>query len=121
MRSAPISASSDGGSRLPRLIFVEHDGARIVWEARNGDTVMRAARAAGVAGIAGECGGCMNCLTCHCYVSEDAARHIPPPAQAELDMMDSIALVRSDSRLACQIVVTQELDGARFDLPEWQG
>lgn len=106
---------------MPELIFVEHDGAEVRAEARVGDTVMRAARAAGVTGIIGECGGCMNCLTCHCYVPADVARCIPPPAPGEAAMLEGVALARENSRLSCQIVVTEALDGARFWLPEWQG
>lgn len=63
----------------------------------------------------------MNCLTCHCYVPPDVARRIPPPSAGEAAMLEGVALAREDSRLSCQIVVSEELDGARFELPEWQG
>ena len=106
---------------MPRLIFVGHDGAEVIAEARVGDTVMRAALAAGVTGILGECGGFMNCLTCHCFVSAEVAQLVPPPTDREAAMLDGLALARENSRLSCQIVVTEALDGARFGLPGWQG
>ncbi|WP_079640156.1 2Fe-2S iron-sulfur cluster-binding protein [Sphingopyxis flava] len=106
---------------MPELIFVEHDGTERRVQARVGDTVMRTAVAAGVAGIIGECGGCMNCLTCHCYIPAEVAERIPPASEDEAAMLDVVALAQANSRLCCQIVVTEALDGARFEIPEWQG
>lgn len=106
---------------MPTLIFVEPDGSETTITARSGDTVMRAARAGGVDGIVGECGGCMNCLTCHVFVPEAVAAVIPGPEAVECAMIDALALGEENSRLSCQIVVTDALDGARFGLPEWQG
>lgn len=106
---------------MPTLTFVEDDGTEVIAQARLGESVMRAARAAGVSGIVGECGGCMNCLTCHCYVPPDLAASIPPPSDGEAAMLDGVALAREGSRLSCQIVVTEQLDGAHFALPPWQG
>ncbi|MDO7833463.1 2Fe-2S iron-sulfur cluster-binding protein [Sphingobium sp. HBC34] len=106
---------------MPRLVFVEHDGTVLEVDAREGESVMRAAQAAGVAGILGECGGCMSCLTCHCYVAPADMDKMPPPQAMERELLSAIVDVRENSRLSCQIVATADLEGARFDLPEWQG
>lgn len=106
---------------MPTLIFIEPDGVACTVSARVGETVMRAARAAGVTGIIGECGGSMNCLTCHCYVSSADWDRIAPAAAVEREMLDCVMEVRENSRLACQIVVTADLDGATFIVPAWQG
>lgn len=106
---------------VPRLIFVEHDGTVLEIEARVGETVMRAARAAGVPGILGECGGSMSCLTCHCYVSYADVGRIPPPEAGESELLSCIVDARESSRLSCQILVTNDLEGATFSLPAWQG
>lgn len=106
---------------MPKLIFVEHDGTIVETEAPVGETVMRAARAAGVAGIVGECGGGMSCLTCHCYVARAAIDRIAPAGPVERELLGCVVTAQENSRLACQIVVSAALDGARFDLPAWQG
>ncbi|MBB4614276.1 2Fe-2S iron-sulfur cluster-binding family protein [Novosphingobium taihuense] len=106
---------------MPDLIFVENEGVEVRVRARVGDTVMRAARVAGVTGIVGDCGGCMSCLTCHCYLPEETAQRVPPPTGDEVALLEDLALRKAGSRLSCQIVVTEALDGATFLVPAWQG
>lgn len=106
---------------MPKLHFVGDDGTRREVEARNGETVMLAARAADVPGIIGECGGSMNCLTCHCYVAPADVARVGPPSKAERELLDELIEARKDSRLSCQIVVSADLDGVTFRVPQWQG
>ncbi|MGJ0239661.1 2Fe-2S iron-sulfur cluster-binding protein [Novosphingobium fluoreni] len=106
---------------MPRLTFVEFDGQTREVDARLGETVMRSARNAGVEGIIAECGGSMTCLTCHCYVTLPESGSLPEPSANEQEMLDCVLEARENSRLSCQVVVTPELDGARFDIPQWQG
>lgn len=102
------------------VTFIDPNGVATQVEVRRGDSVMRAARAAGISAILGECGGFMNCLTCHCYVSAGDGGHIPPPSSAEAELLDCLAERRPDSRLSCQIVGADGLEGAVFTLPAWQ-
>jgi 2Fe-2S ferredoxin len=97
---------------MPRLTFVELDGTQRVVDATVGESAMQAATRAGVEGVIGECGGSCICATCHCYVDEAWTRRVGAATDAEADTLEFEAhSVRPESRLACQIKVTGELDG----------
>ena len=82
---------------------------------------MQAATANGVDGILGECGGSCACATCHCYVDEQLAALLTPPAEGELGMLENVAAQRRpNSRLACQIKASAAIDGLSLTLPETQ-
>ena len=82
---------------------------------------MRAALNEGLEGMVGECGGGLACATCHCYVEEDWADRLPAPAQTELDMLECTASERRpSSRLSCQIIASDALDGLVVHLPAAQ-
>jgi 2Fe-2S ferredoxin len=82
---------------------------------------MQAAVAANVDGIEADCGGLMTCGTCHVYVREPWASRLRPPDPDELAMLDFTASPRRpNSRLACQIDLTDALDGLTVDLPAEQ-
>jgi len=82
---------------------------------------MRAALNEGLDGMVGECGGGLACATCHCYVEEDWADRLPAPAQTELDMLECTASERRpSSRLSCQIIASDALDGLVVHLPAAQ-
>jgi 2Fe-2S ferredoxin len=114
-------AVAAGQVNMTVIVFVEAGGAWTEVEARCGDSVMRAAKLNGVAGIVGECGGSMTCLTCHCYVEPDRVGELPPPSDDESALLDCLLERRENSRLSCQILVTDQMAGMRFDLPAWQG
>lgn len=104
-----------------KVIYVAADGTRTGIDAKEGESVMRAAVANDVDGIIGECGGAMMCATCHCYVDEAWADHVGERADGEDDMLEGAASeVTSASRLSCQIRLTPELDGLVVYLPEDQ-
>lgn len=82
---------------------------------------MEAAVAANVAGIEADCGGLMTCGTCHVYVRQPWASQLPPPASDESAMLDFTSEPRRpNSRLSCQIVLTEAMDGLTVDLPDSQ-
>jgi 2Fe-2S ferredoxin len=82
---------------------------------------MQAAVAANVAGIEADCGGLMTCGTCHVYVREPHASQLPAPTDDEQGMLDFTASPRRpNSRLSCQIELTDALDGLTVDLPPTQ-
>lgn len=82
---------------------------------------MQAAMDANVAGIEADCGGLLTCATCHVYVREPHASRLPPPSADELSMLEFTASARqANSRLSCQIDLTDALDGLTVDLPPSQ-
>ncbi len=89
--------------------------------AKPGQSLMRAAVAANLDGIAADCGGTLTCATCHVMVREPWASQLPPMTDDEDGMLDFAARARqSNSRLSCQITLTEAMDGMQVDLPASQ-
>ena len=105
---------------MPKITFIEANGTEYVTEAENGATVMETAIMNGVPGIVAECGGACTCATCHAYVDEAFVDIVGPPSMMEEDMLDFAYDVRPNSRLSCQIRVSDELDGLIVQVPERQ-
>jgi 2Fe-2S ferredoxin len=107
---------------MARVTYVDHAGAAVEVEIAVGENVMRGALYNGIEGITGECGGGLSCATCHCYVDDawtEAAGG--PSSEAEAELLESAAAeVRPTSRLSCQLVVTEALDGLVVHMPEHQ-
>ena len=106
---------------MPKITFIEHDGAVHDVEAENGSTVMETAMKGGVTSIVAECGGSCTCSTCHVYVDEAWAERLPKPTAEEEDQLDFAFDLKPNSRLSCQITVTDELDGLVLRTPSYQG
>ncbi len=86
-----------------------------------GNSLMEMAVAGGVDGIAADCGGLLTCATCHVFVSEPFAAQLPPPDAEENAMLEFTAAARrANSRLSCQIELTEALDGLTVELPATQ-
>ena len=102
---------------MARITFIQNDGIERVVEAEPGMTVMEAAVKNSIPGIAAECGGACACATCHVYVDE-AWRE--KTGQPEEDMLDFAFDIRPESRLSCQIKVTEDLDGLVVRIPDKQ-
>lgn len=101
--------------------FTDADGATTSVTARTGQSLMLAALAANVDGIQADCGGLLTCATCHVMVSEVQAALLEPITPDEAAMLDATAVPRtSASRLSCQIVLTDAMDGLRVVLPSSQ-
>jgi 2Fe-2S ferredoxin len=108
-------------STVPKVIFVHNDGSQRVIDAGLGDTVMATAVRNGVPGIVGECGGNRSCATCHVYVDADFMPLVGPPGDLEDDMLDlGVSDRRDNSRLSCQIVLDERLEGISVTTPENQ-
>lgn len=89
--------------------------------AKPGKSLMQAAQAGGVDGIAADCGGSLTCATCHVLVREPWASQLPPPGADEVAMLEFTAVLRQpNSRLSCQIQLTEAMDGLTVDLPASQ-
>ncbi len=105
---------------MARITYILHDGTKHLVEAEPGMTVMEAAVKNSIPGIAAECGGACACATCHVYVDEAWREATGSPAQMEEDMLDFAFDIRNESRLSCQIKVTDALDGLVVHIPEKQ-
>ena len=105
---------------MPKITFVPYRQEEITVEAEIGSTVMETAVRNGVPGIEAECGGACACATCHVYVAEGWYEKVGAPQPMEEDMLDFAWEVRPNSRLSCQIKVTEDLDGLVVDVPERQ-
>ena len=90
-------------------------------ECKTGQSLMQAATEANVHGIEAECGGLLTCSTCHVFVREPHASMLPAPSADELSMLEFTAEPRRpNSRLSCQIDLSDALDGLTVDLPATQ-
>jgi ferredoxin, 2Fe-2S len=106
--------------RMAKLTFIQKDGTRQEVEGQNGMTVMEAAVKNMVPGIDADCGGACACATCHVYVEPDWVERVGPRNEMEEDMLDFAFDVRDNSRLSCQIKITDALDGLTVKVPEKQ-
>jgi 2Fe-2S ferredoxin len=105
---------------MPRVTFISHDGYEHDVHVTAGTSLMHAAVDNGVSGIVADCGGACSCATCHCYVDESWLEKLPAAHEAELQMLDFVMDFQPNSRLSCQVVVTDELDGIVVRLPARQ-
>ena len=96
---------------MPKVTYVHANGTVREVEVAAGTSVMEAAVRNDVAGILGECGGCRSCGTCHVYVDEAWRDRVGPTTAPEQELIDFSGLGRENSRLGCQIKLTDALDG----------
>jgi 2Fe-2S ferredoxin len=102
---------------LPRVTFVHDTGLTETFEAPLGDSVMDCALDHGVRGIVGQCGGGCTCATCHCHVTAEWLPRLPAPDPDEQELLDYVPERQHDSRLACRIRLTADLDGLVVRVP----
>ena len=105
---------------MPRITYIDQDGGERVVDAPLGGTVMESAVDNDVDGIVAACGGCCSCSTCHVYVDDDWIEAVGPRQDDEEYTLEFGIDVRPNSRLSCQIEVTEELDGLVVHLPAEQ-
>ncbi|MFT6653297.1 MAG: 2Fe-2S ferredoxin [Marinomonas primoryensis] len=105
---------------MTEIIFIDHEGSRKVVDAKPGTTLMRAALDNNVSGIIGECGGSCSCGTCHCFIEEPWASKVSVAEDLEKDTLECAVEMQVNSRLSCQIIVQDELNGMEVTLPESQ-
>ena len=102
---------------MPIMVFIERDGTRREVEAPVGLSVLEIAHRHGI-DIEGACEGSLACSTCHVIVDADWFDRLEEPSEDEEDMLDLAFGLTRTSRLGCQIIVTEELDGLTVRLPE---
>lgn len=106
---------------VPTITLIQHSGESYTVEAADGATVMEVAIDNDITGIIGECGGCCSCATCHCYIDPAFMDKLPPRGDLETEMLEfASSEAKANSRLACQVEITDELDGMVVTLPETQ-
>ena len=105
---------------MAKITYITSDNQAHTVEVQNGLTVMEGAVQNNIPGIDGDCGGGMACATCHVYVTEDWFDKINKKNEGEDDMLDQAYEPNSNSRLSCQIMVSDDLDGLSVYMPEKQ-
>ena len=105
---------------MPKITYIEHGGKIHTIEVANGLSVMEGAVQNNIPGIDADCGGSMACATCHVYVKEEWFNKLSKKEDGEEDMLDMAFEPKKNSRLSCQLMVSEQLDGLVVDLPEKQ-
>jgi 2Fe-2S ferredoxin len=105
---------------MPKITYIEHNGASHVIDVKSGLSVMEGAVKNNIPGIDADCGGACACATCHVYVDPAWAAKTGAKSAMEESMLDFAENVEETSRLSCQIKVTDQLDGLIVRMPESQ-
>jgi 2Fe-2S ferredoxin len=106
---------------LPKITYILADGTRREVTAAPGATVMSAAIQNRIKGILADCGGSCSCATCHVYLEPGFEALFPPVSELESEMLEGVVSERLDnSRLSCQLTITEEAEGLVVRLPERQ-
>jgi 2Fe-2S ferredoxin len=102
---------------MPKIIYNDFSGNQKKIEVPNGLSVMEGAIRNNIHGIDADCGGSMACATCHVYVKEEWLNKLKQTENAERDMIDMAYEPKKNSRLSCQLIVSDELDGLEVTTP----
>ncbi len=105
---------------MPKITYTDPQGNSKTIEVKNGLTVMEGAIQNNIPGIDADCGGSMACATCHVYVEEKWLNKLPKAEEGEIDMIDMAYEPKKNSRLSCQLMISDELDGLQVTTPEKQ-
>ena len=105
---------------MPKITYIEHNGKTHTIDVAKGLSVMEGAVQNNIPGIDADCGGGMACATCHVYVKEEWFDKLPKKEDVEEDMLDMAYEPKKNSRLSCQLTVSDELEGLIVKLPEKQ-
>ena len=105
---------------MPKITYQDNEGNSKTIEVDKGLSVMEGAIQNDIPGIDADCGGSMACATCHVYVQDDWFNKIPKKEDGEEDMLDMAFEPKKNSRLSCQLIVSDELDGLEVNIPSKQ-
>ena len=105
---------------MPKITYIDSSGNQKTIEVEKGLSVMEGAIQNNITGIDADCGGGMACATCHVYVKDEWFNKLKKPEDAEQDMIDMAYEPKKNSRLSCQIIVSDELDGLVVTTPSKQ-
>ena len=105
---------------MPKITYIDSTGNQKTIDVAIGLSVMEGAIQNNIPGIDADCGGGMACATCHVYVKEEWFNKLPKAEDAEQDMIDMAFEPKKNSRLSCQLIVSDELDGLVVTTPSKQ-
>ena len=105
---------------MSKITYTDNKGNSKTIEVENGLTVMEGAIQNDIPGIDADCGGSMACATCHVYVEEKWLDKLTKAEDGEIDMIDMAVEPKKNSRLSCQLIVSDELEGLKVTTPEKQ-
>tara|TARA_B100000989_G_scaffold20260_2_gene13343 strand:- start:2304 stop:2624 length:321 start_codon:yes stop_codon:yes gene_type:complete len=105
---------------MAKITYIEHNGNKHTVDVENGLSVMEGAVQNDIPGIDADCGGGMACATCHVYIGDEWFNKINQKSEGEDDMLDQAYEPKKNSRLSCQITVTEDLEGLTLEMPEKQ-
>ena len=105
---------------MAKITYITSDAKVHEIEVQNGLTVMEGAVQNDIPGIDADCGGGMACATCHVYVQDEWYDKLSTKEDGEEDMLDMAFEPKTNSRLSCQIIVSDELDGLEVNIPSKQ-
>lgn len=105
---------------MPTVTYIQTNGNSQEVDLEVGVSLMQGALDNLVEGIVAECGGSCSCATCHCYINKDWVDKLDPATEMENSLLECVAAPKDNSRLSCQIKVTDALDGLVIHLPESQ-
>ena len=105
---------------MTKITYIEHNGKEHTRDVQNGFTVMEGAVQNDIPGIDADCGGSMACATCHVYVKDEWYDKLDEKGEGEDDMIDQAYEPKKNSRLSCQITVSDKIEGLVVHLPEKQ-
>ena len=106
---------------MPKITYIDSQGNTKTIDVEKGLSVMEGAIQNDIPGIDADCGGSMACATCHVYVEDKWLDKVPEAEEAEVDMIDMAFEPKKNSRLSCQIIISNELDGLVVNIPSKQG
>ena len=105
---------------MTKITYIQHNKNFQSIDVANGLSVMEGAIQNNIPGIDADCGGSMACATCHVYVKEEWFNKLPQKEEGEEDMLDMAFEPKKNSRLSCQLIVSDQLEGLVVNLPEKQ-
>ena len=105
---------------MPKITYIDNEGNSKTIDVENGLSVMEGAIQNNIPGIDADCGGSMACANCHVYVEEKWLNKLPKAEDAEVDMIDMAFEPKKNSRLSCQLIVSDELNGLTVTTPSKQ-
>lgn len=101
---------------MATLLVTTREGEERAIDAADGSSVMQSIRDAGIDELLALCGGCLSCATCHVYIDEEDLARVPDVTEDENDLLESSDHKTARSRLSCQLMVSDALDGLRLSI-----
>jgi len=105
---------------MPTITFISHLGQSHEVIAVSGNSLMETAVDNGVVAVVADCGGACSCATCHVYIDPNWYAQLPEPDEFEQELLEFAIDLQANSRLSCQVEITEEMDGMVVHTPESQ-